>query len=359
MKVQSKDMLSQSDVKSSKSTSQVKGVEKKKKRQHHEKESKDYYKDLVLSVNQWFDEREIKVKPDQIFRKHISWKYVIASMSSKGHGVKDLNEIKRHWFEVCRFIKVERPLTEILSECDQAIEKLFKIPTQSGYSIFQLEHRPKLVEKYPELKFIELHQKLAKRWNKLGEDERKKFNDLAAEQNRKNGVGVDRSKKRKSGESNKVETPVTVETYSYPTTALRDFYISLKAAELKKSNPDLSYKKRRALSSAEFTKCSFNELTDIKKLYAEHLQQFIEKVNHETPEFVSKIGQHIMSTKKLRPLLEQPVISRFLSNISLNNTSTADNHTHESSDSSDSDDNVVEKYENSSLSSEDVSDDNN
>lgn len=352
VKSQSKDSDNVSSQKLSKQDN-IKENNTLKRNYHYEKQSRELYQDLITSVNKWFNEREIKVKPDQVFRKHIPWKQILQSMINKNYKIKDVNELKRHWLEVCKYIKVERPLMDILSESDQAIDKILKVPTQSGYSVYQLEQRPKLRDKYPELKFIELHQKIAKRWRKLTDEQKKYYTDIAEEENLKNGVGIDRKSRKR-----KVLTK-TVETYNYPTTSLRDFYVSYKASELKNSNPSLTYKERRSIASSGFSKCSITDLSEIKKLYLDNLQQFVDKVNSEDSQFISQIGQHIMETKRLRPLLEQPIISRFLSTINLANVAPSKSrNSSKSSESDENDSRVVEKYEDSALSSEEISDDN-
>lgn len=172
----------------------------KKKRRHSDKNEEQVVrkklKDDTSSRMSWDEEsdqhllcvieEEIsrKGRPKYIFAKHIDWKRVAEKLKKENGYSIDAAGVKVRWEELTKHVRRLRTVTELLDDVKKAvkyhIEMIPKMPL-GAYQLFCMAKRPRLKEKYPDMKFSELSKRMGRKWRELEPEKKAKYEKKALE----------------------------------------------------------------------------------------------------------------------------------------------------------------------------------
>lgn len=218
---------------------------------------------LLEKVEEYLDNVE------NVFVKDIVWGEVAFDSYNE-------HDVQKRWRALTSKIRKIRTAKEILKDTKKKVsenketskkrkreESLQPKKPKTGYLLYCEEKRPRLAEKYSTLSATEVMKKVAKKWQKLSDEKKEKYKEMF----RENRQQYERDLTQYFVEKNPEETP--------PRSAF-DLWSLKKAAEIKKSRPDISEKKLQK---------------KLKKYWErlEEKEEWEQKAKKETEKFIKKM----------------------------------------------------------------------
>ena len=220
---------------------------------------------LLEKVAEYLDDVE------NVFVKDIVW----GEVAFDGYNEHD---VQNRWRALTSKIRKIRTAKEILEDTKKKVSEKKQTSKKrkreessqpkrpiTAYLLYCEEKRPRFAEKYSTLSATELTKKMAKKWQRLSDEKKAKYKEMY----RENRQRFERDIFQYFVEKNPEETP--------PRSAF-DLWSFEKAAEIKKSRPDISEKKLQK---------------KLKKYWErlEEKEEWEQKAKKETEKFIKKMSK--------------------------------------------------------------------
>ena len=239
--------------------------------------------DLVLlnKVEEFLDqsERYVKVKSKTIYVKDIDW----SKITLMGFNAET---VQKQWSSITSRIRKMKSAREILLEAKEVVSErgrnnktkalgakrkrenpdpAFPKRPKTAFFLFKEKKHAHMIEKYPNLKGIELATKLGKKWQKLSDDKKKYYKDLYKEEKvRFEKEAIDYFLEQFPDEVR-------------PKTAF-DLWAERKALDTKEDHPDISERKLMKKLNKKWEKLDSNEKDLWEKLAKKQHDSFRRKM---------------------------------------------------------------------------------
>lgn len=133
---------------------------------------------------------ELRKRPKQsaIFARHIDWKAVADKFQNEKSIQLEVKDFRARWEEIIKNVRKLRSIPEMLDDVKKNVKlHLDTIPKKpmTSYRLFCLSKRPRLVEKYPQMSFVELSQRMGKKWRELPAEKKAKYEKRALKKKEK------------------------------------------------------------------------------------------------------------------------------------------------------------------------------
>ena len=127
-------------------------------------------------------------KSTLVFARHIDWKAVADKFRDEKSVELEVKDVRGRWEEITKKVRKLRSIPEMLDDVKRNVKlHLDTIPKKpmSSYALFCNSKRPRLVEKYPKMNFIELNQRMAKKWREMPAEKKAKYEQRALKKKEK------------------------------------------------------------------------------------------------------------------------------------------------------------------------------